>query len=401
MNRFTIAIFCACLLAFASAEGTCRIFSCGDIKQPEEGPQVCVQQQTENAVDQFHVAGCGDQFCQAFQWASPDAATEAGVCGTEFPIPNWGVFSPADNAGLDGDYCEEDAHCYSSEKNAATCKSKVCTATTKAESECDNANDCPIGHTCTDNACAALVAENGQCATAIDCDFGLDCVTLDGAENPTCVRRSTLANGAKFVRPTTLAGETNVAPVGSSVCKSRFEVVIDGTSQCRQGTTNADQSSLTRDNAGDSCATHVFDNDDLEKFEEFSEASTEAKCGFNKDSNAHCVPQPGDDNIVSEIQRAFDQTKGHKCHQLSGAEAGSVCAATLNWQRSDDGWRFHNKATNVGDAMAQQHANVANNDKCVAETLTISFWQGHYDDNAFGFSFVAVSAVASILSFVF
>jgi hypothetical protein len=226
----------------------------------------------------------------------------------------------------------------------------------------------------------------------------LDCVSLGDAEELklTCVKSGSIANGDKFRRPTA----ANADLAGAAVCESGMAITTDGLSQCRQATTNKEQT-LTRTGAGVDCVLLEYDNDDMTKFTEATEKTgvVSSMCGFNKDSNAHCPPQPGDANIREWNNKARSQSANHVCHKNSGAEGGSLCNDFYNWQISNDGWKFFTNAGLVGTQAAQAYANVANNDNCVAESVNVNFWVGHFGDNAFGLSVAAVSVAA--LSFVF
>lgn len=403
MNRFTFAIFCVCILACATAQSTCKVFTCGNINQPEEGDKVCVQNANqEDADDMFHVGGCGEKYCQAFTWADPSAATEA-TCGNTAPPLTWGVFNPEDNQALDGDKCEKDTHCMRTDKNQATCENNVCKSTLGAGDECDASTECPIGHNCAGDpqVCTALAQSGDECAATTDCDFRLECVRKgDSTETaPTCEPFGKMNNGDKFIRVT--ATESNADLEAAPVCQSGFSVTIDGVSQCRQGITN-NKDPLSTETVGENCPLSVYDDDSLDNFDTAREDTTSSMsmCGFNKDSKAYCVPQPGDSDIMDAQKKFISQAAGLKCHQLTGTPgAGSLCNDFYEWQISDDGWSWFTTTSLVGTPNAQAHANIANNDKCVAESLTVAFWQDHFGDNAFGLSVAAISAAA--LSFVF
>jgi hypothetical protein len=179
---------------------------------------------------------------------------------------------------------------------------------------------------------------------------------------PTCQRGGNIANGKMFKRVTAEATEVNADLVGAPECQSRFAVASGDAFQCRQATSNKD-GSMTRPTAGENCPLVVFDNDDTEKWNESREdtESSVAMCGFNVDSNAYCVPQPGDSNIVELFQLEAKQTLSCR-RESTGQGTGSFCNDLYNWQNSKDGWRFHLGTSNVGTAAAQAHANVANND---------------------------------------
>lgn len=290
-----------------------------------------------------------------------------------------------------------------SAKNAATCNTdnNVCVSALKKDDACDATTDCPVGHRCAGDplVCTPLLGSGATCTSNDECERMMECVSLGDAEELklTCQQAGSIANGDKFRRPT--ATEANAELAAALVCESGLAITTDNVVQCRQATTNKDQN-LPRPAAGTDCVLLEFDNDDMEKFSEPTEKTgvVASMCGFNKDSNSHCVPQPGDDNIREWRKKAAQQTANNKCHKLSGGE-GSFCNDFYNWQISSDGWKFFTNAGLVGTASAQAYANVANNDKCVAESVNLNFWSGHFGDNAFGLSVAAISAAA--LSFVF
>lgn len=396
MNRFTIAILVVALLAVTQADGECRIFSCGTITQGETGT-ICAQRAGEAATDNFNLGGCQNtDVCQAWKWNTPADATEDQNCGADAPeAPAWGRFNRADNGGLDGDHCTATADCYVSEQNAATCNSNVCTAATKAGDACGQAQDCPRGHTCGgDGTCVALLASGKECTTSLDCARGLSCAktTEEGAQ-ATCMGAGAFKDGQEFM----FEGE---AGGSAGICQNGNAFVVGDHLQCRQLPRNKDQNKLTQATPGENCAILTFDKPEAENFDQSTETNVNSYCGFNKDNAAYCPRQPGDTEVLNQNKAVESKINGFNCHRLSGTVAGSICAPVLEWQNSKEGWNFYSRFSLVGTEAGQAWANVANNDKCVAEGIMSNFWGGHFGDSAFGLTVVA-SAAATILSFVF
>jgi hypothetical protein len=166
------------------------------------------------------------------------------------------------------------------------------------------------------------------------------------------------------------------------VCKSIFAIGTDDEStnkivwECRKGLRNEVQGlkSLARTNAGEQCRLLINDNAiDPSKERTLTEYS---KCGFNTNSNSYCNIQIGDEYFYSVFEGFVDKviSSGIQCHIRT-----EFCYLWWKLRKSKELIRLINLL------MMQQihYAYVADNDKCVAESVTGLFWQGTFGDGAY------------------
>lgn len=278
------------IIVSAMAANTCKIFNCGNIQQTE-GSVTCVKKQ-DNEEPTFRTQKCEnkDHFCQAFNWNSPDQSTDTAECAaaappTTFPIPTPTVA----NAGFDGDFCDVVANCHVTEKNAATCAANVCTAVTKADSDCDDVAECPMGFSCTTKKCTALKAAGTVCANQAECVYSTTCVTVGEETDKKCTAANSLADGVTFVLATVSHEALGAEPAGSALCTSRFEFTVEGKQQCRAANRNTVQklAGRTTDEAGQTCAYRTFNTATIADFATAVDVTSSSKCGFNKDNKAY------------------------------------------------------------------------------------------------------------------
>lgn len=404
-----IAILFVVLLAAACAQDGCKVFSCGTISQTEGESEKCVSLQANSTQGVYDASTCSKEgeFCQAWEWDMVSQVADSAVCGATGYVTSWPTqFVAATNVALDGDICNNTTDCYSSTTNNATCESSVCKSSIAAGGACGVTNDCPVSHWCpTDTkVCTVHFKDGATCTDVNQCGFRRDCieiVTNATAANATCVVWGQLENGANFTQtvPRALNG-LDATLGGSQVCKSGLQVTIGSTFQCRSGARNIDQGrdSLKKANAGTECKTMEYTNDTLAGFNTPVDATTRSVCGFNKDSSAWCPLLAGDDEVVDFISAFTTVWNTIKCHKNTGASGeGSVCKSQYDAEGLDDGWRVYQYIVQTSSDVA--FATTANNDKCVAETITSNFWQGQ-----FGAAYT-VSAITStfvlIASFIY
>lgn len=366
---------------FVNAQTNCTVFSCGGITQTE-GQTWCVFGE-ETASPTLTTQNCNQdgQHCDAFKWNSPADAGNA-TCGTEAPATTWpSEITFVAGAGLDGDYCNETANCFSSDWVNPTCTDNVCVSNITTGAVCNEDKDCPRDSSCVDNdgtkTCTAFPAANSECTDAVGCAFGSTCVTLEGRQGNVCTAAFSLANGVNY----TLTGEqgpTDGTLFATNLCDSGAGFRVNATAtQCRPANRNKDES-LTTAEPGQDCV--ILTNNAPEaanwNVENNITAAETSKCGFNKDEKAYCQVQPGDKMIANDIKVIREKNTGYACHRLSGAADGSTCAGARKFEISKDGFRLFKIANML--ASAQASANVANNDRCVAETIMADFWQGQF-----------------------
>lgn len=169
----------------------------------------------------------------------------------------------------------------------------------------------------------------------------------------------------------------------SEVCKTGYKAVIDGLSQCRKAPRNVNENDLTRDRPDEKCSFYVYTKENFSDYDtpNVDDESSSSICGFNKVNYAYCPLQPGDEKAKRAIDKAYEQIRDFKCHQLSSYD-GLYCADRINWQRSQDGWDYFLHGRYVGQVNARRSANWANNDECVADTINADLWQGHFEDRS-------------------
>jgi hypothetical protein len=399
-----IAIVFVVLLAAACAQDVCKIFSCGSISQTEGETEKCVSLQANSTEVTYDTSTCSNttQYCQAWEWDMVSQVSDSAVCGNTQYETSWPTqFVASAGMALDGDICNSTADCYTSSTNNATCESSVCKSPVAAGAPCGVTNDCPVGHWCPQDTdvCTVHASDGANCTDVTQCGFRRDCiniVTNGTAATSTCVVWGSLANGDTFTQ--TVSGPSsglNADLSGSQVCKSGLQTTISGTIQCRSGSRNVVQgrSSLEKNTAGVSCDTQLFTNDTLEGFANATTATSMSVCGFNKDSKAWCPLLAGDDEVVDFISAFTTVWNTIKCHKNSGASGeASVCKAQQDAEGLDDGWRVYQYIVQTSSDVA--FANTANNDRCVAETITSNFWQGQF------MSAYTVSAITSMFVFI-
>ena len=180
------------LIVASMAINVCRVYTCGDIKQTEGETDKCVKKDTETGKYLAQACSEKDKFCQAWKWEAPTLSEDIALCETYKYAKFSPKFIPVDGKGLDGDYCEVNGSCFSSENNKATCEHNVCTASTSAQSPCGVDNDCPIGFRCDTQKCAALKTANTVCGSTLEYDFGTTCVKKDKDTEATCIENWSL-----------------------------------------------------------------------------------------------------------------------------------------------------------------------------------------------------------------
>ena len=403
-----IAILASSVIA---ADSECKVFNCGGIEQPAEGNNICVL--ADEAATTFSIQNCEgtNLFCQTdiAEWSDPStapASTNCGATGTPYVWPP----TPTKEAGgaLPGDYCTAVADCFQSE--GVACTNSKCVSTLTAGAVCTESKQCPENHYCSTDeetkVCTEAIAANQACDNVKICQFGLLCASPDDSEDSKCWENNSLDNGAKFtmIIPAQLSmlqsNEENADDVDptisvASVCSTHFAIAIDAANmkyECRNGARNDDQK-RKQATAGVDCPIKMFTNDDNT---EAVVGSTKAKCGFNTDNSAYCPMLKGDDDVINAIEEAQKKApEGSKCHPLSGMGAGSLCNEIKEnlWNTTE----YFTVSQRLSQAISVNSYLVANNDECVAGSITRSFWFGRFGDDAMSYSFIGTLSVFAIL----
>jgi hypothetical protein len=412
-----IAILASSVIA---ADSECRVFSCGSITQPGEGTTICIK--ADEPKKAFSIQSCEGTtpYCQtdAAEWNTPGTAPESTSCGANITPYTWPPTPTMEDGGaLPGDYCKTAADCFQSTEVA--CTAGTCVAKLGLGEVCTASNQCPQGHYCTtdksaaaERVCTPAIAANAACDTVNICQFGLLCATKDGADVSMCYGNNSFKNGEKYtmIVPAQLSmfqsNEENADDVDptiqvASVCETHFAMTVDAVNmkyECRMGARNEEQKrkSPTLETL---CKYNKFDNADNINA---TASTTPSMCGFNKDNAAYCPMLKGDDDVVDAIEAAYKKASpdSSKCHPLSGMRTGSLCNEIKEnvWNTTE----FFTVTQRLSQAATLSSYNVANNDECVASSITRSFWFGRFGDDAMNYSFIGTLSVFAILmAFIF
>jgi hypothetical protein len=167
------------------------------------------------------------------------------------------------------------------------------------------------------------------------------------------------------------------------VCETQVAMKFkNGTFQCRKGPKSKFQeiSSLKRNYSGLFCDIELQDDPDNYKIIKYS--SVISQCGFNKEPSAYCEVQLGDDYVINAVRKArskyFRSIKN--CHPLSNFDQNKVplCQEVLKNFASNEVFIAIKR---IKDAHNKTYHLTANNDKCVAISITQKFWMGKFDTN--------------------
>jgi len=157
-------------------------------------------------------------------------------------------------------------------------------------------------------------------------------------------------------------------------CKTKYEFIYDDANalfQCRKGARNHNQNRM-REMAGEKCKYTKYDDPSSYKPIEGENLSS---CGFNYNKHAYCPMLKGDDDVLDAIEADEERIKkGHsdlRCHPLSGTRSG-ICA---QYSRSSlNTTEKFNLMMKLRQASSLSSHLVADNDECVAASITQQFW---------------------------
>lgn len=183
----------------------------------------------------------------------------------------------------------------------------------------------------------------------------------------------------------------------NDLCITHHLIAVTGkanTFECRTAPTGDGVKALTdlvRTNSGDVCKYTAYD-DPANKDTPQSKQDV-AKCGFNKDDGAYCNKRKGDPWFVAALKAlSAKNVAAKKCHALSSIAACKAFTDNLGATVNNE-WRKELLSTDEGVGYAPY----ANNDKCVAGSITKLFWQDTAPGFAFS-SFTMTSFAAMVLS---
>lgn len=346
----------------------------------------------------------GDKGCTALGWSSITQASENATCVDPA--------TPETNVTLPGDQCSTDADCFCPaaagdyENVTCSCTSGACKTTNEIGGFCDNfqegdvsvvgTNFCPQGSYCdTDNKnCTAVKGDGAECSALEQCPTGWGCYKkiVEGEDTFTCQKYWTVENGVKVDKTYLRAGGLVLAAV--DVCKSHHYIDVDGQAtqiECRQApksdnvTSEADLKRAEGPSENDCAYTNYDKADDATEAQNATDTSL---CGFNKDGASYCNKRKGDSwfQDVLKVVQGKDLTKV-SCHANSGL-ANCVDAGAKIGTSDFKAW--------VRELLSiSAYGNYANNDNCVASSVTAEFWQGDSPD--FAFNSLTMSSLATIV----
>ena len=162
-----------------------------------------------------------------------------------------------------------------------------------------------------------------------------------------------------------------------SMCKTYHTVNIDETTkECRFGDTSNDTSeeALRRDNIENTCGYKSYPGSDNSTFDDKTDSS---KCGFNNITSAYCQKRRGDTWCLSALQQYSDVNfTVFNCHPSSNIEN------CKDFNDVTDDWKLKFEQALLEVDSDRSYALYASNDVCVANTVTVGYWQGTHPDDS-------------------
>lgn len=384
---------------------SCRTFICNDFNTG--GTNTCVWVNTTASTEQ-KVRTCEankNLTCSATKWGTVDQATANATCTNT-------TTDPVKNQTLPGDICKDKTECFGLDANVS-CTGGVCATTAAVGTKCVATSDkpadawCPVGTYCNgDTKAPVCVAQKGAgeaCTGANQCTTGYGCVKNVTAASTTfnCTKFYSFTNGTQFDGQY-LRNNAGYFLTSNDMCQTHHHVTITGTTyECRlpehtgNGTNPATESDLVRTGGPTSdCTFTTYDTNAASG----STSQDNSLCGFNKDGSAYCNKRKGD-SWFTKVLAAMMLTDftGVKCHPSSGLKSCKAFVDTV----TDKNIKLWDR-----EMLALSNwASYAHNSKCVAESITVSYWQGDSPDSAFDSltmsSFAAIVLTISALFYMF
>jgi hypothetical protein len=341
-----------------------------------------------------------DLVCDAVGFPSPSAATTNKTCRVEVPR------TLEKNSRLAGEFCFNSTQCFNNE-NGAKCSQEdtgtlgSCSGAVAIDEACTETRECGIQAYCSPdtNKCQAARYEGQACDDTNLCRFGLICVASDSElTSHTCHAPGSLENGHVF-KPDYVEEIDEFFGI-DSVCRSHNtdNGPTTGSRECRPGDKSFDENrnDLRRSSIDGKCefTTFVGEGTTATAGKNISEA---ASCGFNTSPDAWCRKRKGD-KWFNSSHTDFIGTNHttFNCHPDSFAP------------QCYDAWHGagHDVFLNFNSALKEVDrddgfARFAENDKCVAESITAAFWRGRDPGSAYSTTLALIFASSSFLSFMF
>lgn len=249
---------------------------------------------------------------------------------------------------------------------------------------------------CSNKKCTPALSLNAECGIDKHCKTGLACIATDNSTfaNFTCQKFGQLADWAKFNIDALLHTDDSMFGI-SSVCQSYTYNDTDKSNikECRPGDLSAEQNKnqLRRTGNDQMCNYTTYVGPDVNGTQGVS-SQEPAECGFNVDTDAWCRKRKGDRWFVdtyAEI-RKMDLSQ-YDCHTTSTLEE---CYDAMQKADSDLLHDFQQRLLEVDPYYG--FSRVANNDKCIAESITRGYWNGRDPDSASFFSIMSFMGLISI-----
>lgn len=383
------------MLSSAVSGSKCKKFVC---KSFNAGPaDTCVFVNT-TVTDQL-VRKCDKKTCTAIAWGSVQAATTNATCMAVAPVE-------IKNMTVPGDLCTNKVECFGLDTEVSC--STVCKTTRADGGWCVGAGPvadsrwCPAGSYCDSgaNKCTAQKAAGVVCATNDECTTGLTCIKAGTATTFTCSKYWSLDAGTKF-DASHAAARGPLLPVVAA-CKSHWAIKTSDaplTYECRRAPQNQNPNDLSTlkktDGDGATCPYAAYD-DATDATKLVNKTGTSA-CGFNKDDAGYCDKQIGDkwfNATLNDMQKTKYDTL--VCHVRSTLYNCSAATSIFTPKMIKSYLReYISTPEGKGAPDATGYALYANNDKCVAQSITLAYWQG--DSPNFGFSTLTMTSFAGII----
>lgn len=218
------------------------------------------------------------------------------------------------------------------------------------------------------------------------------CVASDVTQkNYTCHKPGSLSNNQNFT--ITYVEEVDEFFGVNSLCPGHTVNNTDNANKrtCRPGDLSNEQneSQLRRSGTDQMCNYTTFHGPGILAGQNRS-ATEPAECGFNRDNSAWCRKRKGDKWFQEAYKKfiATDFTQLY-CHSESSV---AECYEFHHGNATSIHRTFTNALFEVSSVTG--FARVANNDRCVAESVTSSFWMGNDPLNAYNAGIAVASAIA-------
>lgn len=303
-----------------------------------------------------------------------------------------------------GDRCQKDEECFGKD-GERKCDKNVCTTTRTEGSDCPN-NElgekehkwCPLGAYCDNtNKCKKQVEVGNVCEVGEACQFGTACVKVGEDTDFKCSALHRLDKFTQFDRSMFNNGENDWIGY-DSLCSTYHVIEIDvSIMECRDGDISDGITSLSDYKQKGAGVTCKFKTNSDKTTKDPVERQDTSICGFNKDTSGYCRMRKGDKFFQDVIQKysKIDKTQ-ISCHPESYVV---TCDSFLKKIDANLLIDFQQANLNVIEEDNRGYPLYANNDKCVAKSITAMFWQGRSPDS--GYMVNSIYAMALLFAVLF